>query len=94
MNVRNGEGGPGQAEALLRVKLVIFAVGAAFGIAGMAADSRILLTTGTAVLFAGVLLRFLPRFRRGRDRHPPAPEEEISIQDGSSSHSDPPSNSP
>lgn len=84
------EGRKLDAEALLRLKLVIFAAGAAFGLAGMATDSRLLLSTGTAILFAGVLLRFLPRFRSGRDRHPPAPDDEGSLEDETANGSDPP----
>lgn len=77
------------AEALLRVKLVIFAAGAAFGLVGMATESRLLLSIGTAILFAGVLLRFLPRFRRGRDHHPPAPDDEEPLEDDAANPSEP-----
>jgi hypothetical protein len=52
----------------LNIKLILFAVGAAFGVAGMITGRDWLLYIGIAILVAGALLRF----RR------PAPEEEAS----------------
>lgn len=44
----------------LRLKMAIFVVGAAVGIAGMATENDLLVGVGIIVLAAGVLLRLLP----------------------------------
>jgi hypothetical protein len=74
-------GGGSDSEGHLRLKVGIFALGAAFGIGGMAMESRPLLWIGTGILFAGVLVRFLQRLRDRRNSHSPAPGEEGSMED-------------
>lgn len=48
-------------DPFLNLKLVLFALGAALGIAGIIAGSEILVGIGILVLAIGVLLRFLQR---------------------------------
>jgi len=48
-----------EPDRLLKLKLVIFAVGAAVALAGLASDRRPLLLLATAILAVGVLLRFI-----------------------------------
>lgn len=57
----------------LPLKMAIFVIGAAFGLAGMAMDERWLILTGIAILAVGFLLRFLPRRdERGGEEDRPA----------------------
>jgi hypothetical protein len=73
-------------DGILPWKVVIFSIGAALGISGMAIDSRSLVGIGSGVLFAGVFLRFLPRLRPGRNTHSEAHEDPPSLEDEPSSN--------
>jgi hypothetical protein len=53
-------------------KLVIFALGAAFGLAGMLTGRRILIVAGIAILASGFLLRLLPPPRTDREDEEPS----------------------
>lgn len=54
---------PGGPDRWLHVKMALFVLGAALGIAGMTADNDTLVGVGIFVLAAGVLLRLLPERR-------------------------------
>ena len=54
-----------QPDRLLKLKMMIFALGAAVALAGMAIERRGLLLAAVIILGVGVLLRFIPA--RGGD---------------------------
>jgi len=47
-------------DRFLKLKMMIFAVGAAVALAGLAYDRRPLIVLAIAILAVGVLLRFIP----------------------------------
>ncbi|HEX7091489.1 MAG TPA: hypothetical protein VF192_15220 [Longimicrobiales bacterium] len=54
-----------QPDRLLKLKMMIFALGAAVALAGIASERRELLLAAIIILAVGVLLRFIPS--RGGD---------------------------
>jgi hypothetical protein len=54
-----------QPDRLLELKMLIFAVGAAVALAGIAYERRELILAAIIILAVGVLLRFVPSRGRG-----------------------------
>ncbi len=49
-----------EPDRFLKLKMMVFAVGAAVALAGLAYDRRPLLLLAVAILAFGILLRFIP----------------------------------